>query len=280
MQTHLKLRHLSEVEALEPYHKRAKAAKVGIQTERVKPTIETKDTKQPDAKRTRSDMLLTGGIKSEIRRFGTLTNLQNHSTEMKTQPNVSTRKYKERQISGPWMNNLNNKAPSQSEELTCSTCREKYTTDCIVSGHKTTKDEPFSCKTCNKSFAKERDLKSHETFDHKRYFDCRLCGQGFADLKEVKKHQEFVHPEAVKAVAKQTEEEVRPYEFESVEKESIQAVVRQTKEAGKLYELETIKKKSVATKPEEVTYLLPNTSYECKECGKKYNCKSGLKLLK
>ena len=67
MQTHLKLRHLSEVKELEPYHKRAKAAKVDIQTERVKPTIETKDTKQPDAKRTRSDMLLTGGIKSEIR---------------------------------------------------------------------------------------------------------------------------------------------------------------------------------------------------------------------
>ena len=81
-------------------------------------------------------------------------------------------------------------------------------------------------------------------------------------------------------MAKQTEEEVRPFEFESVEKESIQAVVKQTKEAGKLYELETIKKKSVASEPEEVTYLLPNTSYECKECGKKYNCKSGLKLLK
>ena len=87
MQTHLKLRHPSEVFIgelleLEPYYKRAKAAKVDIQTERVKRTIETKDTKQPDAKRIRSDMLLTGGIKCEIRRFGTLANLQNHSTEM------------------------------------------------------------------------------------------------------------------------------------------------------------------------------------------------------
>ena len=91
MQTHLKLRHPSEVFIgelleLEPYYKRAKAAKVDIQTERVKPTIETKDTKQPDAKRIRSDMLPTGGIKCEIKRFGTLTNLQNHSSEIKTQP--------------------------------------------------------------------------------------------------------------------------------------------------------------------------------------------------
>ena len=178
------------------------------------------------------------------------------------------------------MNNLNNKAPRQSEELTCSTCKEKYTTDCsIVNGHKTTKDEPFSCKTCDKSFAKERDLKSHETFDHKRYFDCRICGQGFADLKEVKKHQDVAHPESVKTVVQPTDE-VRPFEFESVEKESIQAVVKQTKEAGKLFEFESVKKKSEATKPEEVTYLLSNTSYECNECGKTYNCKSGLKLLK
>ena len=241
MQSHVKLKH-PEVKELEPQYKQTK----------YKPTKEREDAKQQSAKRTRTDKITTQPI---------------------------ARTNKDHQVRGPWMNNLSNNSPRQSGVLTCSTCKEKYTADCIASGHKTTKDEPFSCKTCDKSFAKERDLKSHETFDHKRYFDCRICGQGFADLKEVKKHQDVAHPESVKTVVQPTKE-VRPFEFESVEKESIQAVVKQTKEAGKLFEFESVKKKSEATKPEEVTYLLSNTSYECKECGKTYNCKSGLKLLK